>query len=116
MLLVPYHLIRHTNGGNGSLSAHKPLLASLASCCNNPQPTQSGTSRQYLVNTQAYPALTITSFRLVPSGRITMATVRPYLSVSFTSISTTGFPARMPLTNYVALLPNALPALGASMP
>ena len=68
-------LFRHSHGGTGCGSAHKPILASLASFSN---PSSTISPGAYFRYHHHQPCLTNSWSRFMPSGRSTSARVRLY--------------------------------------
>lgn len=104
--------LRHSQGGMGFLSAHRPLLAALAPASNAFSFRSFGA---YLRDHQAKPAPTSSWFRFMPSGRMTSPTMRPYLSVVWTWTLTSLRNAHSDV-NRSARLPKGCPCSGQSIP
>ena len=73
-----YFIFRHSHGGIGCGSAHKPFLAFRASASRLSSSLFSGAYFRYH---QHQPSLTSVWLTLVASGKSTSARVRPYLSL-----------------------------------
>ena len=103
---------RHSHGGVGCGSTHKPLLNSRASFSSVSSSMFPGAYFRYH---QHQPSLTSSWLTLVPSGKSTSAMVRPYLSWPWVWRMTS-----LPKTNAdaacFARLPKAWPCSGQSMP
>jgi len=74
---LSYFCLRHSHGGTGCESAHKPFFASRASFSS---PSGTVSPGAYLRYHQQQPSLTRDWLTLVPSSRNTSAMVRLYLS------------------------------------
>jgi len=110
--LVWLRLCLHPQGGVGFFCDHRPFCAVRASAS---RPCRRWSWGAYFRYHQARPLLTSWCFRLVPSGSVISATLRPYRSLAL-GWTVTSFPNAASEVNFFAAAPKGWPFSGQSIP